>query len=117
MRDLALLYKAFTDDTRLRMLVLLARHGDLCVCDFEAVLGLSQSSASRHLRHLFHAGLVDDERRGTWVYYRLRESLAPERDALLATLVGVAPPAEVAALDEGLAAWRARKTADMACPG
>jgi ArsR family transcriptional regulator len=115
MRNLAQLFKAFSDDTRLKMLVLLSRHGELCVCDFEGALGLSQSAASRHLRHLFHAGLVDDTRRGTWVYYRLRAEGLADRQALLGALLQAAPEAEVARLDEALADWRRNRSSDTTC--
>ncbi len=83
MRDTAALYRALGDETRLQMLWLLMNHRELCVCDFIEVLGVTQSKASRHLRSLFHAGLVDDRRQGLWVYYSLREGDEPHvRSAL-----------------------------------
>ncbi len=62
--------KALGDTTRLRILNLL-RDDELCVCDLFAVLGLPQSTVSRHLAILRRAGWVDDRRRGSWMYYRL----------------------------------------------
>ena len=62
----------FADEARLNMLWLLLNHGELCVCDFMAVLEVTQSKASRHLRTLFNAGLVTDRRAGLWIYYSLR---------------------------------------------
>jgi ArsR family transcriptional regulator len=65
------LFKALSDSTRLRMLLLLLNNGELCVCDLMESLQIPQSTASRHLALLRNAGLVDGERRGTWMYYRV----------------------------------------------
>ncbi len=54
------------------MLKLLER-GELCVCEIMAVLGLVQSTASKHLNILKMAGLVESRKNGTWSYYRLSE--------------------------------------------
>jgi len=62
--------KAAADATRLRILRML-EDGDLCVCQVVEVLGLSQSTVSRHLLVLKDAGLIEDEKRGKWVFYRL----------------------------------------------
>lgn len=70
------LFKALSDGTRLRMLLLLLNHGELCVCDLMESLQIPQSTASRHLALLRSAGLVDGERRGTWMYYRIVEDQA-----------------------------------------
>jgi len=116
MRALAELYKAFTDTTRLDMIVLMSRHGELCVCDFEGVLGLSQSAASRHLRRLYQAGVADSRRRGAWVYYRLREPLEPPRDVLVRALLDQVDDAHCLALDCAHAAWVACKAEGETCP-
>lgn len=70
------LFKALSDSTRLRMLLLLLNHGELCVCDLMESLQIPQSTASRHLALLRSAGLVDGERRGTWMYYQVVEDQA-----------------------------------------
>lgn len=70
------LFKALSDSTRLRMLLLLLSHGELCVCDLMESLQIPQSTASRHLALLRSAGLVDGERRGTWMYYQVVEDHA-----------------------------------------
>lgn len=75
-RPVSRLFKALGDETRLRIVALLA-HGELCVCHLEAVLGLTQPTASRHLSVLRHADVVEPRRDGCWVYYRL----APQSDA------------------------------------
>lgn len=76
-RQASRFFKALGDETRLRIVALLA-HGELCVCHFESALGLSQPNASRQLGVLRSAGLVESRREGSWVYYRL----APQLDAL-----------------------------------
>ncbi|MFT5699629.1 MAG: ArsR family transcriptional regulator [Desulforhopalus sp.] len=73
MQDEIQLFKALSDSTRLRMLLLLLNNGELCVCDLMESLQIPQSTASRHLALLRNARLVDGERRGTWMYYRLVE--------------------------------------------
>ena len=70
MKTTARLFKALSDETRLRILALL-RDGELCVCDLMAILELPQSTVSRHLAYLRNAGWVEDRRQGMWMYYRL----------------------------------------------
>jgi ArsR family transcriptional regulator, arsenate/arsenite/antimonite-responsive transcriptional repressor len=70
MKHTARTFKALSDETRLRIVALLSR-GELCVCDLMAILDLPQSTVSRHLATLRHAGLVEDRRQGIWMYYRL----------------------------------------------
>lgn len=71
MKEIAKFFKIFSDEARLRMLWLLTNHREICVCDFMAVLGMTQSKASRHLAALRHSGLVSDRKEGTWSYYSL----------------------------------------------
>jgi ArsR family transcriptional regulator len=66
------LFKALADETRLRIVVLLSEK-ELCVCQIEAALALSQVKVSRHLTILRYAGLVRCRKEGTWVYYSLAE--------------------------------------------
>jgi len=74
---LSRLMKALGDETRLRMVALLA-HGELCVCHLEEALGLTQSGTSRQLAVLRAAGVVEARREGSWMFYRL----APQLDGL-----------------------------------
>lgn len=67
---LDLMFKAFADETRLRILHLLSR-GELCVCDLVEILALPQSKVSRHLAYLKKAGLVEDRKEGLWRHYSL----------------------------------------------
>jgi ArsR family transcriptional regulator len=73
MNTLANKFKALSEDVRLQILALIVQHGELCVCEVERLLEISQSKASRHLRYLLNAGLVQDQRDGLWIYYRLAE--------------------------------------------
>jgi DNA-binding transcriptional ArsR family regulator len=66
------LFKALSDETRLKLIVLLYRR-ELCVCQIEAALGISQTKASRHLAILRRAGLLKARREGLWIYYTLEE--------------------------------------------
>ncbi len=81
--DLEKVLKASGDGTRLRILKML-EPGPLCVCQIVAALGLSQSTVSKHLSILGGAGLVSDERRGKWTFYRMAKPAAAEARKLLA---------------------------------
>jgi len=69
--EVAAMFKALGDPVRLRLLSLIASHpgGEACVCEISATFDLSQPTISHHLKLLRAAGLLDCERRGTWVYY------------------------------------------------
>jgi len=66
----AALFKALSDPIRLRLMSIIASAGEeVCVCDITPYFNVSGPTISHHLRVLREAGLVDCERRGTWVYY------------------------------------------------
>jgi ArsR family transcriptional regulator len=73
MRDLIKLFKAFSDPTRLRIVRLLME-GELCVCELENILEISQSCISHQLQILKGAYLVKDRRMGKWVVYSLEDN-------------------------------------------
>ncbi len=73
MKDDLAVFKACSDETRLRILFLLSKR-ELCVCELVSVLNMPQGKISRHLSVLKHAGLVSDRRDGTWIYYALVKS-------------------------------------------
>jgi ArsR family transcriptional regulator len=81
------MFKALGDPVRLRLLSMIASAGggEVCVCDLTGSFALTGPTISHHLKVLREAGLVDSDRRGTWVYYRL----VPAALALLATLLEV----------------------------
>lgn len=71
--ELAGMLKALSDPVRLRLLSLIASRsgGEACVCDVSAGIDVSQPTISHHLKVLRTAGLLNSERRGSWVYYRV----------------------------------------------
>jgi len=77
------IFKALADPIRLRIVLLLQSEGELCVCDLMEVLGLPQSTVSRHLAYLKRSCWVDTRRQGVWMYYQLsRESCQMCRELL-----------------------------------
>lgn len=75
--ELAGVFKALSDPVRLRLLNMIAsaEGGEACVCDLTGSFELTAPTISHHLKVLRQAGLIDGERRGTWVYYQA----VPER--------------------------------------
>ena len=73
MNELVTIFKALSDETRLRILRLLAE-GELCVCDITAALDMVQPKVSFHLGALKEAGLIKDRKQGKWTHYRLNEA-------------------------------------------
>jgi ArsR family transcriptional regulator, arsenate/arsenite/antimonite-responsive transcriptional repressor len=80
-------FKALGDPVRLRLVSLIGARqgGEACVCDLTAAFDLTQPTISHHLRILRDAGIIEAERRGTWVYYRLVPDALDRMAALLAT--------------------------------
>ena len=111
MRDLADTFKALSDETRLQMMTLLLENDELCVCDFVGALGLTQSKASRHLRYLYNAGLVQDRREGLWMHYRIAPALTSERRAVVESLGRAIDAGQREELRLRLADWLRRKNA------
>jgi DNA-binding transcriptional ArsR family regulator len=72
MRNLVKIFKALSDETRIRLLKLLQQR-ELCVCELMQALNMTQSRVSRNLGILKDAGLVQDRREGLWAHYSLNE--------------------------------------------
>jgi ArsR family transcriptional regulator len=83
MKDLAIVFKALADGSRLRILNLLFKSGELCVCDVESVTGFTQTKVSRHLLYLKNAGLLDSRQQGLWMLYRIATPKNEEHRRLL----------------------------------
>ncbi|MFF1487595.1 ArsR/SmtB family transcription factor [Streptomyces sp. NPDC058319] len=83
--ELAKVFKALGDPVRLRLLSMIASRagGEICVCDLTPAFDLSQPTISHHLKLLRQAGLIDCERRGTWVYYWLLPEATDELAGIL----------------------------------
>lgn len=83
MKDIVGVFKALSDPTRIRILLLLGAH-DLCVCEIMYVLGMEQSRISHQMRILRNAGLAEDRRQGRWIVYRIPEKAKPLLEELFA---------------------------------
>jgi DNA-binding transcriptional ArsR family regulator len=83
MRDILNITKALSDESRVRILMIL-RDGELCVCQIIEMLGLAPSTVSKHMALLVQAGLVEFRKNGKWHHYRLpgEEAPLPVQDAL-----------------------------------
>jgi ArsR family transcriptional regulator len=88
----ALLLQGAADPTRLAILRELAGAAEVCACDFTACCAVAQPTVSHHLKVLREAGWVESERRGSWVFYRLR----PEAVERLRAIAGGLTPAGTA---------------------
>lgn len=95
------LLRALADDTRLRILGLLAG-GEVCVCNIHGALGIPQPTASRHLAYLRRAGLAAGRKQGLWVHYRL---VVPREPALAQVLKSTL---DALGQDHGISADRRR---------
>jgi ArsR family transcriptional regulator len=67
------IFKALSDENRLRILLMLKQR-PLCVCEIHEVLNIALSTISAHLKLLKNAGLIEDEKDGRWVIYRLSKN-------------------------------------------
>ena len=86
---LAQVFKALADPVRLRLVSLIGAHqgGEACVCELTTAFDLTQPTISHHLKVLREAGIIDSERRGTWVYYWLVPAALERMAALLSAPV------------------------------
>ena len=85
MRDATQLFKLLSDETRMRILMLLA-HRELCVCQLMGILGVSQPLISRNLSLLSSAGLLNERREGKLVFYSVKKTTAPMARKILELL-------------------------------
>jgi len=110
MNDVVKTFKALSDETRVRIIKLL-EHGELCVCDIGAALGMVQPKVSFHLGVLKNSGLLKDRKQGKWVHYSLDESEMFKRFLLLSVAEKVSDK-EVEADRERLKAFLQNKDED-----
>jgi len=83
--DLSKGFTALSDPIRLRLFNLIAssESGEVCACELVEPLGKSQPTISHHLKVLFDAGLLNKERRGTWIWYSVsKDKVVALRSAL-----------------------------------
>ena len=82
--DIARALKALADPTRLRIVSMISSDEEICQCDLEVPLGLSQPTVSHHLKVLTDAGILDREKRGKWAFYRVASATMADIAATLA---------------------------------
>ncbi len=109
MKSFAPVFKALSDDSRLRIINLLFHSGELCVCDIEDVMGFTQTKVSRHLAYLRRAGLVDDRRQGLWMLYSIAKPRTDEQKRIIDFLESLLKGNDVARRDAERLAGRIKK--------
>jgi ArsR family transcriptional regulator len=83
-RELAEIFAALGDPVRLRLLSIVASDGEVCSCNLEEPLGKSQPTISHHTKILAEAGLIEGEKDGRWMWWRV----VPERLQVLRQVLG-----------------------------
>lgn len=69
------IFKAFSDDTRIRIMFLLYNHHKLCISDLEHILNFTQTKTSRHITYLKNAGLLNSQQVNQWVFYEIKDEV------------------------------------------
>lgn len=69
------IFKAFSDEARIRIMFLLYSHKKLCISDLEHILGFTQTKTSRHITYLKNAGLLNANKVNQWVFYEVKEEV------------------------------------------
>ncbi|ADW17446.1 transcriptional regulator, ArsR family [Desulfobulbus propionicus DSM 2032] len=87
MQTITELFKSLSDETRLRLLILLQGGSEYCVCDLMNALDMPQSTVSRHLAYLKRNGWLQDRRGGVWMYYSLKKDMDAFLQAQLVLLI------------------------------
>ncbi len=99
MKELVNVFKALSDEARLRILNLVFRTGEICVCDIEAITGFTQTKTSRHLLYLKNARLLDSRQQGLWMLYSIAKPRNKEHELLLEFLKTILQTNSVALKD------------------
>ena len=95
------LLQALADPTRLAIVRELAGSPEVCACDFTSCCDVRQPTVSHHLRVLREAGVIESERRGSWVWYRLVPSAAEQLRAIASEMSGATQLIPMASLVAG----------------
>ncbi len=69
----ASIFKAFSEEARVRILFLLYKNGEMCISDLEHILDFTQTKTSRHLAYLKNAGILNTKKRDQWRYFEIKE--------------------------------------------
>lgn len=99
MKELAKAFKALSDESRLRILSLLFKSGELCVCDIESTTGFTQTKVSRHLSYLTKARLIEGRKQGLWMLYKIAKPKNDDHAILLNCVRGILETNDVATRD------------------
>ncbi len=99
MKELTNVFKALSDEARWRILNLVLRTGEICVCDIESITGFTQTKTSRHLLYLKNAKLLDSRQQGLWMLYSIAEPQNKEHEQLLECLKSILQTNAVAVKD------------------
>jgi len=86
MKQMAQIFKALSDETRLEILVTLVGR-EMCVCDIFDIFKLSQPAISHHLKVLKQAGVLVDSRDGKWIYYSVNPEMLELVQGLLQEVI------------------------------
>lgn len=112
------IFQSLADPTRLRLMHLLERAGEICVCELVDALGVPQYNVSRHLRILQNAGWLADRKLGKWVYYRIAKDLKPHQRSLLRAVAELRSEKPELRLDEAQARKRLKlRRGGLCCVG
>jgi len=114
MRALSTVTKALGDENRLRILHAL-RHGELCVCQLIALLGLAPSTVSKHLWILRQAGIVEHRKEARWMHYRLPDDPSPVVREALGWVLNALAKTDVARGDDERLAEILREDKESLC--
>ncbi len=87
----AQLFKWLSDETRARLVLLIAQESELCVCELSAALAEPQPKVSRHLAQLRMGGILENRRQGQWVYYRISNDMPHWVIEILGVLLRMKP--------------------------
>jgi ArsR family transcriptional regulator len=109
------IFQALGDTTRLRLLNILDRVGEICVCELVDALEVPQYNVSRHLQILASSGWVESFRRGKWVYYRIARQLRPYQRELLRAIEHLRDDRQDFRQDEARAGRRFKLRRDGLC--
>ncbi|WP_110942666.1 ArsR/SmtB family transcription factor [Geosporobacter subterraneus] len=93
MKDYVELFKALSDENRLKILCMLAC-GELCACDIQDSLELTQPTISHHMKILQQVGLIEVEKRGKWAFYSIRQDQVDQLCDFIKSVTSEAPGKE-----------------------
>ena len=112
------LFNGLADPTRLRLLNLLTQAKEICVCELVDALQIPQYNISRHLHVLLKTGMVQDHKRGKWVYYSVAKDLKPYQRTLLRAITELRDEREDLHQDEARAGRRLKlRSGGICCVG